>query len=62
MVWFRPAWALISAPEANRIAIGVVDEEFSRKNRQRRGKSFCQVDRIRHRGQESPVMTFGNQK
>lgn len=29
---------------------------------QRRGKSFCQVDRIRHIGHDRPDITFGNQK
>jgi len=29
---------------------------------QRSGKSFCQVERARHRGHESPDITFGNQK
>ncbi len=62
VVWFRPACALIRAPQDKRIAMGVGAAELRRKNKDRRGNSFCQVDRIMHRGQERPVMTFGNQK
>ena len=28
----------------------------------RRGKSFCHVDKMRHRGHDRPDITFGNQK
>lgn len=52
----------MSAPAARRTRIGVGLEESKRKNRDRSGNSFCHVDRMRHIGQDSPAMTFGNQK
>jgi len=60
--WFRPEWAAIMAPAARIMRSAVGWWEFKRKNKQRMGKSFCQVDRIRHIGQDRPDITFGNQK
>lgn len=54
--------ALIRAPAARTRRIGVGLGESKRKNSDKSGNSFCHVERIRHIGQDSPAMTFGNQK
>ena len=50
------------APEARRNRCAEVCEVFRRNERPRRGKTFCQVERRAHIGQESPDMTPGNQR
>jgi len=43
-------------------SIDVVLDEFKRKNRNSKGNNFCHVERMMHRGQDKPAITFGNQK
>lgn len=57
-----PLVAVRMAPEANRISRGaecIVDKVLKKNNR---GKSFCQVERRKHKGQDNPAITLGNQK
>ena len=42
--------------------MGVGRAVSRRKNRHKRGKSFCHVERIRQSGHLRPAITFGNQK
>lgn len=51
-----------TAPEINRVNKGVecIGDKVLKKNN--KGKSFCQVERRKHKGQDRPAITLGNQK
>jgi len=62
VAWFRPMRAAMSAPEVRRIRRGAGARDWRIRKRDRRGNSFCQVDRMRQRRQVRPAITLGNQK
>jgi len=58
----RPVIAVIVAPKVRRINTGAGAREESVLKKNNRGNNFCQVERRKHRGQDRPAITLGNQK